>query len=74
MTESKLGGILKNMYDNAHEGEKVVNIHLFGIKYASIISDNNFRPAEIVRCSGLSNTYTAEVSKGMKLSNYVIIK
>ena len=74
MNESELGGILRNMYDNAPEGEKVVHIHLFGIKYANIIYENSFRPIEIIRCSGIPESFSREVIKGMKLSGYVTLK
>ncbi len=33
MTKADLGLKLKEMYDNALDGEKVAMIHLFGIKY-----------------------------------------
>lgn len=74
MNESELGAILKTMYEKALEGEKVVNIHLFGIKYAPIILKDNLNVKEIIRCSGISDTYATEVSKGIKLSDYVIVK
>lgn len=62
------------MYDNAPEGYQVANIHLFGVKYAAIILENNYKATEIVRASGLSQSYATEVSKGIKLSMYVIPK
>ena len=33
---------LSKMYDNADEGEKVVMIHLFGIKNSKIIMKNKY--------------------------------
>ncbi|MBN7576280.1 hypothetical protein C1H57_23350 [Clostridium sp. 2-1] len=72
MTENELGRILKEMYDNAPEGYQVANIHLFGVKYASIILENNFKAKDIIRVSGLNPSYATEVSKGIKLSRYVI--
>jgi hypothetical protein len=74
MTENELGRILKEMYDNAPAGYKVANIHLFGVEYASIILQNNFKSIDIVRVSGLNLSYATEVSKGVKLSRYVIPK
>lgn len=74
MTENELGKILKEMYDNAPEGFKITNIHLFGIKYASIIIDNNYKITDIVRASGIKQSYRTEVSKGIKLSRYVTPK
>lgn len=72
MTENELGQILKRMYDNAPQGYRVANIHLFGVKYASIILANNLSVHEIIRSSGLNPSYVTEVSKGIKLSEYVI--
>ncbi|MCB2313457.1 hypothetical protein LGL55_20470 [Clostridium tagluense] len=74
MTENELGRILKEMYDNAPAGYKVANIHLFGGKYASIILGNNFKATEIIHDSGLNPSYATEVSKGVKLSKYVMPK
>lgn len=72
MTENELGRILKEMYDNAPQGYQVANIHLFGVKYASIILENNFKATDIIRASRLNPSYATEVSKGVKLSRYVI--
>lgn len=74
MTESELGAILKNMYDSALEREQAINIHLFGIKYASIIQDNNLKIKDIIQCSGIPESYKTEVRKGINLSKYVILK
>lgn len=74
MTKSELGRILKDMYDNAPQGYQVANIHLFAIKYASVILDNNYKIADIIHTSGLNKSYATEVSKGIKLSRYVIPK
>lgn len=74
MTENELGKILKEMYDNAPDGYQVANIHLFGVKYASIILENKFKATEIVHASGINSSYATEVSKGVKLSRYVIPK
>lgn len=74
MTENELGNILKEMYENAPHGYQVANIHLFGVKYASIIVDGNIKVADIIRISGIKQSYTTELSKGIKLSRYVIPK
>jgi hypothetical protein len=74
MTAEQLGRILRDMYDNAPEGEKVAHIHLFGVKYASQIDDARLSAREVVLASGLKPSYMAEVSKGIKLSRYVVPK
>ncbi len=74
MTENELGRILKEMYETAPKGYQVANIHLFGVKYARIIIENNYKAADIIRASGLHVSYATEVSKGVKLSKYVVPK
>ncbi|SDQ06929.1 HTH-like domain-containing protein [Virgibacillus salinus] len=74
MDQNKLGTYLKEMYSNAPEGYQVANIHLFGIKYADDILKNKYKVIDIVRASGLKKSYATEVSKGIKLSKYVVIK
>ena len=74
MTIKQLGKILKEMYENAPNNYKVANIHLFGIKYSDVIRKNYYSVTEIVRESGINLSYATEVSKGIKLSNYVIPK
>lgn len=74
MTENELGRILKEMYENAPHGYQVANIHLFGVKYAEIIEDNDYKATEIIRASGINASYATELSKGIKLARYVVPK
>jgi len=70
----ELGDILKEKYDDASQGEKVTQIYLFAILYAKEIQKNNYRIAEIVKLSTISQSYKTEVSKGIKLAKYVEIE
>lgn len=74
MNETDLAKTLKKMYDNAPDGYQVANIHLFGVKYAPIILENGYKATSIVKASGLKFSYATEVSKGIKLSKYVLPK
>lgn len=74
MTIHQLGLILKEMYEGAPQGYQVANIHLFGVKYASVIISNGYSATEIISAAGLRPSYSTEVSKGIKLSKYVIPK
>lgn len=74
MTEYELGKILKNMCNKAPQGYKVANIHLFGVKYGNVILKQNLNINEIVNAAALNKSYATEVSKGIKLSRYVIPK
>lgn len=73
-SEKTLGKILKDMYENAPKNEQILMINLFGVKFGSIIKLRGYNAGNIVRYAGLSNWYRAEVSKGVKLSKYVVIK
>lgn len=66
-----LGKILRDMYDAAIGG-KVSAIHMFGIKYGPIIKAKNYSTAEIIRLSGIGESYNVEVSKGISI--YKVIK
>ena len=72
--EKKLGAALSNMYSNCMDSEKVTMIHLFGIKYADLIESENLSIRNIVLYSGISESYYAEIRKGMRLSKYVKLK
>lgn len=73
VTENQLAEILKNMYEKAPKGEQAVQIHLFGIKYAYIIKENKYKVSDIIKMSGLHESYATELNKGIKLSAYVVI-
>ncbi|PZD96650.1 hypothetical protein DNH61_07245 [Paenibacillus sambharensis] len=60
------------MYHKAPHGKQVAKIHLFGVKYADVIMRNNLSVKEIVSVSGINPSYATEVSKGIKLSEFVI--
>ena len=72
MTPDELGRTLSEMYRDAPDGEATTMIHLFGIKYADEISDCGASVTEIVRLSGVSDSYNTEVSKGVRLARYVV--
>ena len=61
----ELGSILKSMYDSANN--KTTAIHMFGIKYGSIIKRNGFTSVDLVAAAGLNDSYHAELSKGVRL-------
>lgn len=69
--EKRLGNILSEMYRSAPEGYKVTYIHLFGIKYGEEIRRNNLSVKEILGYSNVKPSFATEVSKGIKLAQYV---
>lgn len=74
MTLQELGKILKEMYENAEDGEAVAMIHLFGIKYAQDIINIGASKRDIAIEAGIHESYGTEISKGLKLSKYVFVK
>ncbi|WP_342476594.1 hypothetical protein NYE24_21260 [Paenibacillus sp. FSL H7-0350] len=74
MNVQELGRILSDMYNKAPHGKQVAKIHLFGVKYADVIQRNHYSVKDIVAASGINISYATEVSKGIKLSEYVVPK
>ena len=74
MTINELGAALGNLYHNAPKGEAVAWIHLFGIKYAKELNQSPFNKKEIARAANIPQSLGTEISKGMKLAQYVTVK
>ena len=74
MNLEELIAIIKEMYENAEPKEQVVNIHMFGIKYAEAIKNNKIKISKIIEAAGMGKSYAVEVSKGIKLSKFVRLK
>lgn len=72
MNIKELGLKLREMYIDAPKGDSVAMIHLFGIIYANEISKYDKPNKEIIKISGISESYITELSKGIKLADYVI--
>lgn len=71
MTVQELGKALHDMYFNSKEGESVVMIHLFGVKFAEEISTSGASKREIVKAAGINKSYATELSKAVKLAEFV---
>ncbi len=69
-TEEELAELLKDFYNDPNY-TKNSGIQLFGIKYGPLIKLKNYNRTEILKKSGLSNSYDTELYKGMSLSKYV---
>ncbi|MCT7908682.1 AAA family ATPase [Arcobacter lacus] len=67
MTEQELTNILKDMYINAQNGEKVSSIHLFGIEYAEDLINKDIKKIAI-EATG-NESYQTEIAKGKKLAS-----
>ena len=64
--------VLKEEYLKAATNEKVVTIHLFGIRNADQLDGMPLH--DIAERAGISRTYGTELRKGIKLARYVKIK
>jgi hypothetical protein len=71
MTLQQLGEKLHTMYFESNDGEAVVMIHLFGIKYSEAIRASGASMKSIAITAGINKSYATEISKGVKLSKFV---
>ena len=74
MTEADLAAILRERHNSARCKEISMQIHLFGIEFGEVIRENGYKVSRIVELAGLEKGYIPEVSKGVKLSSYVVLK
>jgi len=74
MNEKELADILESYYDRARRNQTILQVDLFGIKFGPIIQENGLSIKKIVQLSGIGNSYITEVTKAVKLSEYVSIK
>ena len=71
MQISKLAEILSDRVAKAGKGERVTQIHLFGIQFADEIGS---AANQVVEASEIDNSYATEVRKGMRLAKYVQLR
>ena len=74
MDSQELANILRRMYSEAGDGEQVVMIHLFGVRYAAEIRACEDSPARIAKKARISERYGTEINKGCNLARYVEVK
>ena len=75
MDVEELANRLKDMYEHGKgERRQVAMVHLFGIRYAGEIEVCGASVADIVRRASLRESYGAEVQKGRRLAEYVIVR
>ena len=67
----KLISILSQDYENP-DNDKVSAIHLFAIKYAPVIIEKKFSANEIAKKSTISDSYFAEINKGLNIYKKLI--
>lgn len=72
MTTEELTRALRDAVLGAEDGNKVVAIHLFGIRYAEALDGRNL--AELVDRAGLGKSWVTEIRKGVRLAEFVTPK
>lgn len=71
MDEQELIKQLKEMYDTAEQGQKVANIHFFGLTYVDELMGKQLK--KIAKEATGQESYSSEISKGMKLKNLITL-
>lgn len=72
MTARQLGKVLRAMYRQADENEKVTSVILFGIWYNNELLNNSL--SQVMEYAGISFSYHKEISKGIRLARFVSVK
>ena len=72
MTTEEAARILKEMCDNAHNRDKVLVVHLFGIVYGKKLKENDLRTRDVMNVAGIGNLGPT-LNAGIKLSENVIL-
>jgi len=74
LTVMELGSELRDMYQNATNGESVCMVHLFGVKRADEIRSCGASCKDIAKAAGINESYAVEINKGVNLARYVEVK
>lgn len=72
MTIGELALELKRSVDSGPPGDRVVRIHLFGIRRAAEL--NGIPLKALVELAGIPESYHTEIHKGMRLADWVSIR
>ncbi len=75
MNIDELVSELDNMYMRASQGESVLMVNIFGIKYCEFIGRGKVAtPVQIAERSTVPDSYATEIQKGIKLAKHVALK
>ncbi len=72
MTTEELARELRDTVHGAESGDKVVAIHLFGIRYSDALAGHNLQ--DLAARAGLGKSWATEIRKGVRLAEHVTIK
>jgi hypothetical protein len=68
----ELADELRRTCENAPKGDKVVSIHLFGIRHAKVLDGMNLH--DLADRAGIGRSFGTELRKGVRLADHVLIK
>jgi hypothetical protein len=72
MTTEQLANELRDAYGRAPRGDKVVAIHLFGIRNAANLGGHSAQ--DVAERAGIGRSFGTEIRKGMRLAEHVSLK
>lgn len=72
MTIAELAAELQSAVKQAPSGQRVINIHSFGIRRARELHGMPLK--DLVRLAGIPPSYHTEIYKGMRLADHVTLK
>lgn len=65
---------LVNAYHTAPAGQRVTMIYVFGIKYADVITENNYSLVDLLEAAEIPISYRMELKKAINLAAYVYVR
>jgi len=72
MTATEIARIFDECCHSAPDGYRATSIHLFGIEFAEDLRGHTIK--DICIAANVPASYATEVYKGMKLSEFVVLK
>jgi hypothetical protein len=72
MTVEELSLILRDRYHNAADRKVALSVHLYGIEFAKALRGHSIE--EICARADVPKSYSTEIRKGIRLSDFVVLK
>lgn len=63
---------LRHSVENAPKGDRVVSIHLFGIRHAKVLNGMNLH--DLAERAGIGRSFATELRKGVRLADHVTLR
>lgn len=63
---------LRSVVERASKGDKVVTIHLFGIRHSELLDGMNLH--DLAEQAGIGRSFGTELRKGVRLAEHVSLK